>query len=1084
MGERINPGLGVPARRLTGRHLISSRTVLLVASLGSCLVFLDASIVNIAFPDLRRSFPDSDIDDLSWVLNAYGIVFAAFFLVAGRFADLVGRRRMFEVGVVLFTLASLLCAGAPSLGWLVAARVLQALGGAAVVSASLALVLEAFTGEDRIRGVALWSSAAALAAGIGPSLGGALVELESWRLIFLVNLPLGIFTLWIADRTFVESRAPSRRGMPDLAGSILLALAIGLLTLGIINGDDWGWASPGVIGSLALAGVLGALFVSRCSWHRSPMLDLHLFRIRSLAVSNVLTLLGAAGFFAYGLCNVLFLTSVWGYTVLEAALALTPGPFIAAGCALVATRLGNRLDQRLLLLTGALVWSAGLVYLIVAVGTEPAFLSEWLPGVAIIAVGFGIAFPMVESTAVAAVSVGRFATASGLNSVARQIGGVLGVAILVAIIGTPSPEDLPAAFDRGWAFAAACCLGVAVGSLALGKVSLEEVGTAAEVEARPSVLPPGRRAEFSRSIPILESLGGPHEPAEFLRGVPLFAGLSDDALDSVLTRASFRQLLAGEFLFHRGDIAESLFIVVRGRLDVIREGHEVETLRVLGPETVIGDLALLAASTRSASVRARRDSELLELTKSAFDDLIAQEPGFAGALLGVMATELQESRALDPQRTASPSAITVVPLSPGLPVRSICSGLIDTLSLYRKAVLVEGPSEGDTAIEAELLERHERAHHYVVLLANPNDPWCRFSIRHADRVVAIATGDVPDWVNRRPDLRGCDLLFLEGEDGEPIGPWLDALQPRARHVLLPGDGLQKSIEAAGRRIVNRSVGVVLSGGGARALAHVGVLEELFAAGITIDRVGGCSMGAFVGALLASGMNPGEIDACCYEEWVRHNPLRDYRLPRVSLIRGQKVRELLERNLPRTIEDLPLDYFCVTGDLVSGDLIAHRRGSLVDAVGASMSIPGLVPPLVMGDQLLVDGGVLNNLPVDIMAATGEGPVIAVDVTAQFTPPVRRDNGALPGARRGWMRRARHTAPTDDDLLPRLAESLIRGLLLGSVDTSELAREHADLVITPEDGGVGLFEFHQLDLAKEAGRRAAREALETAPPTIFA
>jgi NTE family protein len=160
-----------------------------------------------------------------------------------------------------------------------------------------------------------------------------------------------------------------------------------------------------------------------------------------------------------------------------------------------------------------------------------------------------------------------------------------------------------------------------------------------------------------------------------------------------------------------------------------------------------------------------------------------------------------------------------------------------------------------------------------------------------------------------PELRGCDLLFSIDDGGAPaLKRWLDALEPRAQHVLEPGERLQESVARAARRLVGRSVGVVLSGGGARALAHIGALRELLAAGIAIDRVGGCDTGAFIGAMLAIGMDPEEIDARCYEEWVRRSPLSDYRIPRTSLLRGERVRALLERNLPGTIEELPREFF--------------------------------------------------------------------------------------------------------------------------------------------------------------------------------
>ena len=283
-------------------------------------------------------------------------------------------------------------------------------------------------------------------------------------------------------------------------------------------------------------------------------------------------------------------------------------------------------------------------------------------------------------------------------------------------------------------------------------------------------------------------------------------------------------------------------------------------------------------------------------------------------------------------------------------------------------------------------------------------------------------------------------------------PWLDALAPRALHMVRPGD-VRRGVARAARRIAGRSVGIVFSGGGARAFAHIGVLDEFAAAGIEVDRVGGCSMGALIAAMYALGMEPDEIDARCYEEWVRRRPLTDYRVPRHSLIKGARIEAMLRRNLPGLVEDLERDFFCVSGDLVSGELVVHRQGELCVAVGASMSLPGLVEPLRLDDRLLVDGGVLNNLPVDVMAERSEGPIVAVDVTQRF--------------------RAR---AVDEHSLTGLGETLTRALLLGSADIDRLARAHADLVIAPADDGVGMLEFHQLDRVRLAGRRAAVSALE--------
>src|SRR6516165_7794980 len=236
----------------------SPRTVLAIASLGSAVAFIDATIVNIALPNIARSFPGASISTLSWILNAYNIVFAAFLVAAGRIADLLGRRRVFVFGLELFTGASLLCAIAPSAGSLVAFRVLQALGAAFLVPASLALVLNAFPADRRSHGVALLSAVAAFAAGLGPSLGGLLVAAANWRLVFLVNLPIGIAAVVLSRRLLVESRAAERRRLPDLVGALIFAVAVAALVLAIVKGQDWGWGSARVIGSFVLAIVLVA----------------------------------------------------------------------------------------------------------------------------------------------------------------------------------------------------------------------------------------------------------------------------------------------------------------------------------------------------------------------------------------------------------------------------------------------------------------------------------------------------------------------------------------------------------------------------------------------------------------------------------------------------------------------------------------------------------------------------------------------------------------------------------------------------------------------------------------------------------
>ncbi|WP_320668604.1 MFS transporter [Patulibacter defluvii] len=443
--------------------------VLAVASLGVFMAFVDATVVNIAFPDIERSFPTTGLDGLQWVLNAYNIVFAAFLVAAGRLADRAGRKRFFLAGLGVFTAASVACAAAPTVEALVAARVVQATGAAMLVPSSLAIVLHAVPLARRARAVALWTASAALAAGVGPTLGGLLVSASDWRLVFLVNVPVGLLAWLSASVVLRESRERGHRGAPDLLGALLLAAALGGLVLAIVQGEAWGWTSAPVLGAAAAALVLGLGFALRNGRHAEPLVDPSLLRIRNFSIANAMTIVGAAGFYAYTLCNVLFLTSVWGYSIVDASLALTPGPLVAVAIAGPTSRIVDRFGLRAVALPGGLLWCGGLVWLIERVEATPDFLGVWLPAMVLLGLGAGTLFPNVSGAAVVAAPGSRFATATALNAVARQLGAAIGVAIVVAIVGTPRPEEALRAFDHGWTFAAVGLAIGAIGCLAVGQ---------------------------------------------------------------------------------------------------------------------------------------------------------------------------------------------------------------------------------------------------------------------------------------------------------------------------------------------------------------------------------------------------------------------------------------------------------------------------------------------------------------------------------------------------------------------------------------------------------------------------------------
>jgi NTE family protein len=484
-------------------------TVLAVASLGVFMAFVDATIVNIAFPDIGESFPETEISSLSWVLNAYNIVFAAFLVAAGRMADLLGRRRIFLFGLALFTFASVLCAIAPSANSLIGFRVIQALGAAFLVPSSLGLVLQAFPADRRAHAVALLSAVAALAAGLGPSLGGLLVAAESWRLVFLVNLPIGVAAYVLSRRHLVESREPGRRRMPDLAGALVFAIAIGSLVFAVVQGQEWGWSSPRILGAFAVAAATSAIFIRRCMRHRAPIVDLGLLRNRTFSVSNAMTIVAAAGFYGYTLVHVLFLTQVWEYTVLEAGLAITPGPLVAVAVAGPTSKIAERFGHRWVLVAGGLIWGLGVAWFVRRVGLSPDFVGEWLPGMIILGIGAGTLFPNLSGTAVASAPGEAFATATGLNSVARQVGAAFGVAAVIALLGTPDPLDpgsVEDAFDSAWTFSAVCLLLAGIGCLAVGRLRTDE-----DTRLSPS-LGSAARLLFGQESPVAAAPAAPTAP--------------------------------------------------------------------------------------------------------------------------------------------------------------------------------------------------------------------------------------------------------------------------------------------------------------------------------------------------------------------------------------------------------------------------------------------------------------------------------------------------------------------------------------------------------------------------------------------
>ncbi|HTZ85706.1 MAG TPA: DHA2 family efflux MFS transporter permease subunit [Solirubrobacteraceae bacterium] len=444
-----------PAERGSWRR--SPAAVLVVAVLGTAMAFVDATIVNISVPSIAAQFPTARLSSVSWVLNGYNVVFAAFLIGGGQLADKLGRRRVFMLALAVFTAASALCALAPTLDMLVLARVLQAGGAALLIPSSLAIVLHAHPAERRVRAITLWAAAAAAAAGVGPPLGGLLISASGWRLVFLVNVPIGLLTLALARAIVPESRRPGTR-RPDLLGEAALSLAVATLVLAIVKAEEWGWLSVPVLATMLASVLLGATFWARCRRDPGRLVDPALFRVRSFNLANGATLVMAAGFYGYTLCNVLFLTGVWHYSILQAGLAMVPGPLVAMAVAAAASRPIEHFGHRAVIVPGAIIWASGLAYLATMLGSRPDFLGQFLPAAVVLGLGVGLTFPAVSGGAVMSVPGDRYALASALNAVARQVGAALGVAAMVAILGQTAVGGSLASFRHGWLFAAACLL--------------------------------------------------------------------------------------------------------------------------------------------------------------------------------------------------------------------------------------------------------------------------------------------------------------------------------------------------------------------------------------------------------------------------------------------------------------------------------------------------------------------------------------------------------------------------------------------------------------------------------------------------
>ncbi len=453
----VDPGLHYGTAR--------ARWVLAAAVLGSGVAALDATVVGIALPSIGRDF-SAGLGTLQWISNAYTLTLAGLLLLGGTLGDRYGRRRVFVIGVIWFAGASLLCGLAPTAFWLVVARALQGVGAALLTPGSLAILQASFVQQDRSRAIGAWSGFGGLASALGPFLGGWLISAVSWRLVFLINLPVAVAVVLMANRHVPESRAPAGGGKLDLRGALAITLALGGITFGLTEGPVRGWGSAVVVLALAGGAACAAAFLLLEQRVAEPMLPLGIFRSAQFSAANAIT------FVVYGaLGGALFLLPVMlqgvaGYTPLQAGLALLPVTLIMLGLSSRSGALAARIGPRLQMSVGPLVIGAGLA-LLTRIDGDGNYVTQVLPAVLVFGLGLAINVAPLTSTAMNAAPAEHAGVASAVNNDVARIAGLLAVAVLPVVVGITGdaylqPDLLLAGFREAVLISAALCLAGAI----------------------------------------------------------------------------------------------------------------------------------------------------------------------------------------------------------------------------------------------------------------------------------------------------------------------------------------------------------------------------------------------------------------------------------------------------------------------------------------------------------------------------------------------------------------------------------------------------------------------------------------------
>jgi NTE family protein len=584
---------------------------------------------------------------------------------------------------------------------------------------------------------------------------------------------------------------------------------------------------------------------------------------------------------------------------------------------------------------------------------------------------------------------------------------------------------------------------------------------------------------FLSSFRIGQQTVYPEELRERLEGFSLLENVGDAALKNLLAEANWFGLPGGALLDREGENASALFLVVTGCLGVFvadAQGQRRLVAHAPAGETV-GEMSLIARDQpHTAQLVALRDTELLRISPRGFETLIARHPRVMMNLMQVLVKRLANATRGGVSGTR-PKTFAIVPLQPGLESATVAYRVATTLSDMGARAAVLDVAAADQS--AEWFNTFESAHDVVFYRGDaPDSAWTHQCLRQADRIYLLARADqplplrpldLPAFKERASGLP--ELLLLHPDGGKAALPEHFSLRSglfESHHHLRAGN--PGDIARLARFIAGRAVGLVLAGGGARGFAHIGIIKALMEANVPFDRLGGTSMGAIIAAGLAQEWGIEELSDRMRATFVDDNPLSDITLPLISVMRGKKVSRLLQKNFGDIrIEELAKPFFCVSSDLTTGRIHEHRAGLLWRALRASVALPGILPPVIHHGHLLVDGGVMNNLPVDVMRehAMGAGSIIACDVTGEIDMQAHDERY---GERPWWS----YWKGLRGD--PSILSILFRSGTVGSEAQRRIVREQADYLIEPPMPEIGLRDWKKFDAAIREGYDSARASIE--------